>query len=750
MVKKNKKNKRFNFNLKFDSGDYKLTKSLKDKRIFLTMIVIWSILVILVLRLSYIMIFKHKEYGAMAEEQWKNEVKISAKRGDILDRNGAQLAVSANVYRVDLDLKTIRETYFKKDFTDDDKKEELNELAEKLASALNMEKEDVYDKLNLKLPSGTPASSATLTRKIEKAQADKVKALKIRGVIVSQDTKRYYPDNNFLAQVLGRVDSDGKGQAGVELEYNSELSGLPGMRIAEIAGKNSGAIPYSSSEFANPVDGKDVTLTIDETIQYFAEKVAEKGIKEYKAKGISIVVMNPQNGEILAMADKPDYNPNNPYEGYEKFPGKTKVEKLENMWKNHSVADTFEPGSIFKMVTASAAVQEGIAGKDETYFCPGGKHVADRYIKCWKPGGHGIENFDQILENSCNVGFMDIGGKLGKEKLNEYINKFGFGEKTGVDLPGETKGIILPNDKIGPVELATISFGQTDSASSMQMMAAMNTIANGGTWIQPHIMKNISHETSDGTRVIDETFEPKKVYDVISQKTAKRVAEALERTVHYGSPKRAYIKGYGIAGKTGTAEKVKATGGYGGGYVASFAGFAPYDNPQISVLIVVDNPQGSYFGGLVAAPLAHDLFSDIFNYIELDNSNIDKDKQLEVVIPEVRGMSLDKAKEVLDQNNIKYSIDGDGSSVVGMNPNPGYSIKSGSEIKLYTKSTSNYNKDVIVPDFNGLSMEESKELLKKIGLKGSFSGEGNVVKQSISQGDVVQSGATIYFNLAKK
>ncbi|MGG5462486.1 stage V sporulation protein D [Clostridium sp. B9] len=741
--KKGKKNKGFNFK------EYKLTKSVKMGRTYGVMLVIWALLAALTLRLSYIMIFKHKEYGAMAEEQWKNEIRIDAKRGDILARNGEQLAVSANVYRVDLDLRTLRESLFKDDDSDDEKKAKLNEASEKLANALELPKEDVYDRLNLKLPSGMPATSATLARKIEKDKADKVKALKIKGVIVSQDTKRYYPDNNFLAQVLGRVNEDGAGQSGIELEYNKELSGLPGMRISEVA-RNSYGIPYSNSEFADPVDGKDVTLTIDETIQYFAEKVAEKGVQEYKADGVMITVMNPQTGEILAMANKPDYNPNEPYDGYEKFSGDSKSEKLENMWKNHVVADTFEPGSIFKMVTASAAVQEGIAGGNETYYCPGGKQVADTYIKCWKPEGHGVETFDQILENSCNVGFMDLGEKLGKEKLNEYINKFGFGEKTGVDLPGETQGIILPNDRIGPVELATISFGQTDSASSLQMMAAMNTIANGGTWIQPHVMKDVSHVDKDGTRVIDETFEPKKINDVISQKTARRVSVALERTVHYGSPKRAYIDGYGIAGKTGTAEKVKATGGYGAGYIASFAGFAPYDNPQISVLIVVDNPKGEYFGGLVAAPLAHDLFSDIFNYMELDSSNIDKDKGAQVIIPEVRGMKLEKAKEVLDQNNIKYSIEGDGTKITSMAPNPGYSIKEGSEIKLYTKTTSNYNKDVVVPDFNGLSMEKTKEILNKIGLQGNFDGEGYVTKQSIAQGDVVKSGTKVDFYLGKK
>ncbi|MDZ5252807.1 stage V sporulation protein D [Clostridium sp. LIBA-8841] len=740
-MKNKKKNKGFK--------DYKITKSLTNRRSYWIMLVIWGLLAVLVLRLSYIMIFKHKEYGTMAEEQWKNEVKIAAKRGDILDRNGGQLAVSANVYRVDLDLKTLKEIAFKNDDTDDEKKAKLNKIAEELGTALDMPKEDVYDKLNTTLPSGVPATSATLVRKIEKDKADKVKALKIKGVIVSQDTKRYYPDNNFLAQVLGRVDQDGVGQGGIEREYNAELSGIPGMRISEVA-RNSNGIPYSNAEFAAPVDGKDVTLTIDETIQYFAEKVAEKGMKEYQAEGVSIIVMNPQNGEVLAMANKPDYNPNNPYEGYKNFPGDNETQKTENMWKNSAVSNTFEPGSIFKMVTSAAAVQEGIAGGDETYYCPGGKNVSGTYIKCWKPEGHGTETFDQILENSCNVGFMDIGEKLGKEKLNEYIQKFGFGKATGIDLPGETSGIVLPNDKIGPVELATISFGQTDSASGVQLMAAMNTIANGGTWIQPHVMKEISHEDKDGTRVVDETFEPKKVQNVIDQKTARRVAEALERTVHYGSPKRAYIEGYEIAGKTGTAEKVKEGGGYGAGYVASFAGFAPYDNPQISVLISVDNPKGEYFGGLVAAPLAHDLFSEIFNYMQLDTSNLDKNKTKEVVIPEVRGMSLDKAKAILDQNNIKYSIEDGGSSIVDMNPKPGYTIKEGSEIKLYTKTTSNYNKDVVVPDFNGLSMEQTKEILDKIGLKGTFEGEGNVKEQSIAQGDVVKSGTTIQFKLAKK
>ncbi|ELC8371955.1 stage V sporulation protein D [Clostridium perfringens] len=692
-------------------------------------------------RLLYISIFRSKDYKAMAEEQWTNEIQIDARRGRILDRNNRELAVTANVFRVDLDLITLRKYIDKKD-TDN------IEIAKLLAEALEMDEEKVLSRIELTYPSGNPANSATLIRRIEKEKADKVKELDIKGVIVSEDTKRYYPNGDFLSHTLGTTNADGEGLSGLELYYNEELMGIPGVRVSEVSG-NSTSNPYSETSFTPPVDGKDMTLTIDENIQYFVEKVAEDALKKHNADSVSIAVMNPKNGEILAMANKPDYNPNEPYKGYENFPGKDKTEKMENMWKNDAVSNTFEPGSIFKMVTASAAVQEGIAGGNETYFCPGGKNVSGTYIKCWKPDGHGTETFDQILENSCNVGFMEMGAKLGAEKLNEYIKLFGFGKQTGIDLPGETTGIVLPNDKIGPVELATISFGQTDSASSVQMMAAMNTIANGGTWIQPHIMKEISHEDPSGARVVDKTFVPKKIDNIIDQKTAMRVSEALEKTVHFGSPKRAYIEGYGIAGKTGTAEKVDPeTGTYGAGYIASFAGFAPYDNPQVSLIVIIDNPKnGEHFGGIVAAPFAGELFNNIFNYISLNEGQLDA-KDESVIIPDLRGDKVTSAEKTLNELGINCVIEGDGTFVTSVTPIPGYKVKKGDSITLYAGSRFDRNeKEIVVPDFRKLNKEEAEEILKSLGLKGEFEGEGEIKEQSISAGEIIKSGDKIKFKL---
>ncbi len=691
-------------------------------------------------RLLYIGIFRSKDYKAMAEEQWTNEIQIDARRGRILDRNNRELAVTANVFRVDLDLITLRKYIDKKD-TDN------IEIAKLLAEALEMDEEKVLSRIELTYPSGNPANSATLIRRIEKEKADKVKELDINGVIVSEDTKRYYPNGDFLSHTLGTTNADGEGLSGLELYYNEELMGIPGVRVSEVSG-NSTSNPYSETSFTPPVDGKDMTLTIDENIQYFVEKVAEDALNKHNADSVSIAVMNPNNGEILGMVNKPGFNPNNPYEGSETFKGKDESAKLQNMWKNDAVSNTFEPGSIFKMVTYSAAVQEGIGG-NETYFCPGGKNVSGTYIKCWKPDGHGSETFDQILENSCNVGFMDIGQKLGKEKLNKYIEKFGFGKQTGIDLPGETTGIVMPNDRIGPVELATISFGQTDSASSVQMMAAMNTIANGGTWIQPHIMKEISHEDKSGARVVDKTFEPKKIDNIIDQKTAMRVSEALERTVHFGSPKRAYIEGYGIAGKTGTAEKVDPeTGTYGAGYIASFAGFAPYDNPQVSLIVIIDNPKnGEHFGGIVAAPFAGELFNNIFNYISLNEGQLDV-KDESVIIPDLRGDKVTSAEKTLNELGINCVIEGDGTFVTSVTPIPGYKVKKGDSITLYAGSRFDRNeKEIVVPDFRKLNKEEAEEILKSLGLKGEFEGEGEIKEQSISVGEIIKSGDKIKFKL---
>lgn len=725
-MKAKKKNKKIKFN---------------EGRVLAFLLAIVILFLVLVGRLLYISIFRSKDYKAMAEEQWTNEIQIDARRGRILDRNNRELAVTANVFRVDLDLITLRKYI--------DKKETDNiEVAKLLAEALEMDEEKVLSRIELTYPSGNPANSATLIRRVEKEKADKVKALDINGVIVSEDTKRYYPNGDFLSHTLGTTNADGEGLSGLELYYNEELMGIPGVRVSEVSG-NSASNPYSETSFTPPVDGKDMTLTIDENIQYFVEKVAEDALKKHNADSVSIAVMNPNNGEILGMVNKPGFNPNNPYEGSEAFNGKDESAKLQNMWRNTIVSDSFEPGSIFKIITSIAAIEENIAGKDEVYYCDGSLNVAGRNIKCWKPGGHGVQNFNQTLENSCNVAFMEMGAKLGAEKLNEYIKLFGFGTQSGIDLPGEATGIVKNVEDINAVDLATISFGQTNTMNGIQFMTALNAVANGGDLIQPHIMKELSHKDGNGTKIIDEVFVPKIQENIVDEKSTMRVKEALESTVSKGSSKDAGIEGIKVAGKTGTAEKVDPeTGTYGAGYIASFAGFAPYDNPQVSLIVIIDNPKnGEHFGGIVAAPFAGELFNNIFNYISLNEGQLDQ-KDESVIIPDLRGDKVTSAEKTLNELGVNCVIEGDGTFVTSVTPLPGYKVKKGDSITLYAGSRFDRNeKEIVVPDFRKLNKEEAEKILKSLGLKGEFEGEGEIKEQSISAGEIIKSGDKIKFKL---
>ncbi|EOU1902109.1 stage V sporulation protein D [Clostridium perfringens] len=714
---------------------------LNEGRVLAFLLAIVILFLVLVGRLLYIGIFRSKDYKAMAEEQWTNEIQIDARRGRILDRNNRELAVTANVFRVDLDLITLRKYIDKKD-TDN------IEIAKLLAEALEMDEEKVLSRIELTYPSGNPANSATLIRRIEKEKADKVKELDIKGVIVSEDTKRYYPNGDFLSHTLGTTNADGEGLSGLELYYNEELMGIPGVRVSEVSG-NSTSNPYSETSFTPPVDGKDMTLTIDENIQYFVEKVAEDALNKHNADSVSIAVMNPNNGEILGMVNKPGFNPNNPYEGSEAFKGKDESAKLQNMWRNTIVSDSFEPGSIFKTITSIAAIEENIAGKDEVYYCDGSLNVAGKNIKCWKPGGHGVQNFNQTLENSCNVAFMEMGAKLGAEKLNEYIKLFGFGTQSGIDLPGEATGIVKNVEDISAVDLATISFGQTNTMNGIQFMTALNAVANGGDLIQPHIMKELSHKDDNGTKIIDEVFVPKIQENIVDEKSTMRVKVALESTVSNGSSKDAGIEGIKVAGKTGTAEKVDPeTGTYGAGYIASFAGFAPYDNPQVSLIVIIDNPKnGEHFGGIVAAPFAGELFNNIFNYISLNEGQLDA-KDESVIIPDLRGDKVTSAEKTLNELGINCVIEGDGTFVTSVTPIPGYKVKKGDSITLYAGSRFDRNeKEIVVPDFRKLNKEEAEEILKSLGLKGEFEGEGEIKEQSISAGEIIKSGDKIKFKL---
>lgn len=688
------------------------------------------------------MIVKRDEYSSRAEEQWTSEVSIDARRGRILDRNGVELAVSANVYRVDFDLNSVRQYLKNNSLTNAD-------IAGKIADAVAMEESKVMEKLETKLASGANAGSATLIRRIEKEAADKVNNLNIDGVIVSPDTKRYYPKGEFLAHVLGSTNVDGQGLTGVELQYNEHLSGVPGVRISEIE-RNEENLSYTISNFTEPIDGKDVTLTIDSKIQAIAEKVAEKGLIDNQAKRVSIMVMNPNNGEILAMVNKPDFDPNNPFDGFEDFSGETDGEKLQKMWRNSLVNDTFEPGSIFKVVTMVTALEEGIASESDTFECGGSLQVGSHTIKCWKTSGHGSQILPQILQNSCNVGFMKLGEKIGKETLNEYIKKLGFGKTTGIDLPGEASGIVKKTENITESDLATISFGQTNTVTAIQYMQAFNALANGGSLIQPHIMKEVSHYNSDDTKVIDETYEPVIFKDVLSDKSTATLRDYLERTVNEGGSNKSYIEGYHIGGKTGTAQKVNSvTGGYESGkYISSMAAMAPVDSPEITAFVSIDEPSnGAYYAGVVTAPLMKILLTDIFNYMDSEFSEDYNAVVRDVLIPEIRGKSIEEAKKILKDVNLEYNIEGSGEIVTNTQPYPGYTVKEGSKITIYTGDAVDNNK-VSMPDLTGLSVTSAKDVLDDLGIKYSLEGDGFVIDQSIPAGEVITTGSNVRLTLS--
>lgn len=708
---------------------------------------ITAVFAALSLRLGYLMVVKGSEYASMAEDQWTNLVFIDAKRGRILDCNYNPLAVSGDVYRVDLDLNSIRNYISSYNVKHPESTISTESLSVKIAEALEMDAQTVLNRLKTKLENGEDAQSAILVRRIEKDKADNVKALRINGIIVSPDTLRYYPNNNLLSHVLGVTDSDSVGLTGIEYVYNDILEGTPGVRMVE-ADSYSNELPYTISEYTKPVDGKDVVLTVDENIQYFAEKAAAQALEDNKAEAVTIVVMNPNTGEVLAMANKPDYDANNPREGAETY------ENLQKIWRNRAVSDSFEPGSIFKVITAIAAMEEGIIKDDTTFSCSGSTNVSGTTINCWKTSGHGYQTLSDIIKNSCNMGFIQLGQMLGKETLQKYINLFGFGTITGIDLPGEAPGILKSLDTMADVDLATISFGQTNSLNNMQYMAAFNTIANGGTWITPHLLKEVVH-TEGNTFVVDSVYDDAEKKTLISEENSGLLRTYLERVVTEGSATSAYIEGYHVAGKTGTAQKV-VDGVYAQGkYISSFVGMAPADDPQITIMVTVNEPgTGNYYASQVAAPVAKQVLMDIFDYLstkkEISDSELGGSLLKDVVIPEVRGISEQEASEALKKEGLDCTIEGQGSMVVAMSPTPGYSVKEGTKIKLTLGNDSNFSKEVVVPDLKGYSKQGAIDLLAKLKLQAVFTGEGMVINQSISVNEFVSAGTTLELTLEYK
>lgn len=725
-VKKKKRKKLQPFDLK------KINAQSID-RLIVVAIAIGSVIGLLLVKMLYLTVIKGPELAEEAETQWKSEMNLTAMRGNIVDRNGSILVTSTNVYRIEVDMDTLK-TYI------EDEKTTVEKVSSDLAEALGASYDDIYGKL-----SDEENKFIILSKGLEKDVIDKVKSLEIRGLVYYDEIERYYPNGNYLSQVLGIINSEGVGLTGLELQYDDYLSGLSGIRIGGVDAY-SNDLPFVSGKQTNAINGKDIVTTIDENLQYYAELVANEGLETYKAKRVSITIMNPNNGEILAMASTPGYDPNDPYEGYENFEGDTENDKIQNMWRNSIVSDTYEPGSTFKIITMAAAMEEGLIHDDDVFVCNGSKTFGDVNVHCWNLSGHGAQTAAEILKNSCNVGFMELGARLGAEKLNEYIKKLGFGSITGIDLPGEAEGIVKSTNSISDIDLATIAFGQTNTLNALQLLTAVNAVANGGNLIQPHIVKEITHKDSNGNTIVDKTIEGKTTENVLSEKTSATLREYLERTATQDAGAGTFVQGYDIGGKTGTAQKVDIeTGSYSADkYIASMVAMTPVDDPQLTVYISVDEPStGVYYGGQVASPLMKKLFSHIFAYIESPTGKASYSISKDVVIPEVRGKSIEKAKSILEENGLGCEINGDGNTIVSINPYPGTTVKAGSKITLTASSKSSIDNKIIMPDLAGTTVEFAINLLDNLGLQYEYEGSGKVVEQSISSGELISSGTKV-------
>ncbi len=692
------------------------------KRIVSILLIIFFVQAVIVGRYAWIQIVRSPQLQQWAKDQWTSDTTIAAKRGKILDRNMNPLAVSGNVERVDALLKEINEA-------EKDKKTTKKEIASKLAPILNLKEEDLVVKLNKKLKSGAPMASVTIARRIEREQANKIRELKLPGIVLTEDTKRYYTNGSLLSQVLGNTDVDGNGRAGLEYQYNNELKGIPGRFVGETDAYHR-ELPYNLSTYVPPRNGYDLVLTIDESIQYFTEKAVEKGMIDTKAKRISAVVMDTRTGEILAMVNKPDYDPNNPVQG--------STEEAIKLWKNRAVNENFEPGSVLKIITAAAALEEDLVNDSTRFVCHGYKMIGKNRIKCWKTSGHGTQTISQILQNSCNVGFMELGEKLKKEGLYKYFNKFGFGKRTNIDYPGEEKGILIPIQRVGPVELANTSFGQGIAVTMVQYMAALCAVANDGKMTEPHLVKKVLYTDDDGNTSVIRDIAPKVVKQVISEATSKKLRPMLEDVVTLGAGKKSYIEGYHIGGKTGTAQKVVNGKYVYGRYVSSFAAMAPCPDPRLAIMVSIDEPDPSnYYSGSTAAPIAKGIFQDVFRYLDIqpDAADLKNPKVIkETIVPEIRGLSVQDSQKTLAKSKLSYEVNGNGNIIYDMSPKPGVSVRENTKITLYLGLEENKNKKIAVPDFTGMTKKEVTELANSLGIKISFMGDGIVVSQDVEPG----------------
>lgn len=667
-------------------------------------------------RLFYWQILQCRSLQQKAEDQRLREMPIEAKRGKILDRNGVPLALSFDADCVYACPKQI-------------KRNEVSKVARNLSDILHIPADMLAERL------AKNAAFVWIKRKVTPDEAKAVQDAKLPGVLVSQKAQRFYPRNNLAAHVLGISGIDNNGLEGLELEYDSYLRGISGSEQAEFDSRGR-HIPQGEKRFIPAKDGDTLILTIDESIQHIAERELEKAVRENGAKRGCVVLMDPMNGEILAMAAYPNFDPNR----YTEFPQENR--------KNWAITDSYEPGSTFKIVTASAALEEGVIDSSTKFFDPGYLIVEDRRLNCWRPGGHGSQTFIQATENSCNPVFASIALRLGKETFYRYIRAFGFGRLTGVDFPGEAKGILQPLPKVGNVELATNGFGQGISVTPIQLVTAFCASINGGYLLQPHLVKEI--RTPEG--LVLKRFGRRLIRQVIAGNTSRELVTILRSVVVNGSGNRADVKGYRVFGKTGTAQKA-SSGNYGQGRVASFLGGSPADSPRIVGLVVLDEPSGFIrFGGVIAAPVFGDTIRYVLRYMnepmKLDPAELEQEKQEnEREVPNLLNRNRDEVGEILEKVGLNGRSVGDGPYILDQQPKPGAKVAPGTTILLYFNLGEKYNKKqgatLLLPDLTGLSLGETKALLERLGLNLVAEGSGKAIEQDPPAHTRVSSGTSV-------
>lgn len=707
-----------------------------------------------VLRLTYLTTVQSSELQESAVDLQLADTTVSAKRGTIYDANGNVLAESASVWQV-----VMSPVNFKND-------KQRQAAAKGLSEIFDLEYNDVLDDTKQQ------SHYVVVKRRIESDEREKVlelidtlkKDYSCSGVIqLLDDYKRYYPKNSLASSVIGFTGSDDQGLEGIEYEYDSYLSGTPG-RIITAQNARGTDMPFRYEQNVESEDGNNVYLTIDETIQSICEKYMQKGVEDNNVlnKGVCIA-MDVNTGAILAMVTTDGYDLNNPYELSAKdkkkiksTPKKKQAEAesaaLSNMWRNKAVADTYMPGSVFKMCVASAALEENLVNEKTSFTCTGSISVEGETIHCSNISGHGTQNFVEVISNSCNPAFIQIGQMLGAGKFRQYYQGFGFSDKTGIDLPGEAEDSFWKEGKMGGVDLAVASFGQNFSITPIQMITACAAVSNGGYVVQPHVVSKITDSKGNVIKTVDKKVKRQ----VISDDTSKKMNEYLEYNTERQGAAAGYISGYKVAGKTGTTEKrgvTKVESSFSEDYISSFCGYAPADDPQIAMLVFFDTPDGdAYYGSQVSSPVFINIMSEVLPYLDVKTSYTDEELgYVDASAGDYTGVSVDEAKTAVEADGFTATVKGNGSTVISQIPTVSSGLQKGGSIVLYTDSDSQ-SETVSVPSLIGLSPDEVNDVASAYGLNVSFSGattsSGTSSSQNVEAGTSVSPGTVITVSFA--